>query len=148
MKKSKDWCRITYLRRTIRDRKTTIVKDKNGKQRGGVTLTDETIKPYLKQLDDLEGKMAETRRQKLSSLLAGRHPRNGSSLSTAVPEHRLCDNLPLATSLTSSPTCTSSLASMAPTASTTLASPAPSPEQIRREALLSRIRAKDAASTL
>ena len=51
--------RINYLRRTIRDRKTTIVKDKNGVQKGGVTLTDETIKPYQKQLADLEAKIAK-----------------------------------------------------------------------------------------
>jgi hypothetical protein len=123
MTRSQDWKKITYLRKTIKERKTKVTKDRNGNPGGGIILTDETIKPYLKQLDDLEGKMAETRRQKLVEAM--------TFLGMAG-----CGVASLATSWSSV------------SASTTLASPAPSPEQIRREALLSRIRAKDAASTL
>ena len=59
MTKSKDWCRITYLRKTINDRKTKVTKDRKGNPGGGIILDDETIKPYLKELDDLEAKIAK-----------------------------------------------------------------------------------------
>ena len=54
-----DYNKIAYLRKTIRDRRTRIVKDKNGDQKGGVILTDETIQPYERELAALEAKMAE-----------------------------------------------------------------------------------------
>ena len=50
--------RITYLRKTIKDRKTKITKDRHGAPSGGVILNDETIKPYLEQLANLEAKLA------------------------------------------------------------------------------------------
>ena len=56
MTKKQEWKQITNLRRTIKDRKTTILK-KNGSTVGGVVLTDETLKPYMEKLAALEAKM-------------------------------------------------------------------------------------------
>ena len=59
MMKAQQWDNLTYLRKTIKDRRTKIVKDKSGGQKGGVILTDETVKPYMEELAKLEAKMAE-----------------------------------------------------------------------------------------
>ena len=59
MMKAQQWDKLTYLRKTIKDRRTKIVKDKSGGQKGGVILTDETVKPYMEELAKLEAKMAE-----------------------------------------------------------------------------------------
>ena len=59
MTKGQDWAKITYLRATIKSRRTKIVKDKNGRTKGGIALDDETIKKYQEQLDVLESKMAK-----------------------------------------------------------------------------------------
>ena len=59
MTKGQDWAKITYHRATIKSRRTKIVKDKNGRTKGGIDLDDETIKKYQEQLDVLESKMAK-----------------------------------------------------------------------------------------
>ena len=63
MTKKQDWNQIAYLRRIIKDRKTSIVKKPNGSTAGGVVLTDDTIKPYIEKLAALEAKMAAGREQ-------------------------------------------------------------------------------------
>ena len=62
MGKQFEWEKLSKLRKVIKDRKTTIVKKSNGTTSGGVILTDETIKPYLDQLADLEAKIAEDKK--------------------------------------------------------------------------------------
>jgi hypothetical protein len=59
MTRSQDWKKITYLRKTIKERKTKVTKDRNGNPGGGIILDDGTIKPYLKELADLEAKIAK-----------------------------------------------------------------------------------------
>ena len=66
MTKRYDDDRLTSLRKTIKDRRTKIVKDKNGGQKGGVILTDKTIKPYVRELFALEAQMA-TDKEKMST---------------------------------------------------------------------------------
>ena len=63
MTKAQDWKKITYLRKTIKDRKTAVMKDRHGNPSGGVILTNETIKPYLAKLADLEAKLAKDKEQ-------------------------------------------------------------------------------------
>jgi len=59
MTKQQEWRRIAYLRGIIKDRQTTIVKDKNGNKKGGILLNDETVQPYVTELEALEAKMAK-----------------------------------------------------------------------------------------
>ena len=63
MGKQQDWRRISYLRKVTIDRKTPITKRANGAISGGVTLTDETIKPYVEKLAALEANMKENKKR-------------------------------------------------------------------------------------
>ncbi len=58
MTKQQDWKRKSDLKRIIKNRKTTITKDRHGNPSGGVILDEETIKPYVKKLANLEAQMA------------------------------------------------------------------------------------------
>ena len=66
MTKQQDWRRIAYLRSIIKDRQTTIVKDRNGNKKGGILLNDETVQPYVRELEALEAKMAKEK-EKMST---------------------------------------------------------------------------------
>jgi len=66
MTRQQEWKRVTYLRGIIKDRQTKIVKDKNGNKKGGLILTDETVQPYVRELEALEAKMAKDK-EKMSS---------------------------------------------------------------------------------
>ena len=66
MTKQQDWRRIAYLRGIIRDRQTTIVKDRNGNKKGSIILNDETVQPYVRELEALEAKMAKEK-EKMST---------------------------------------------------------------------------------
>ena len=61
MGKRFEWKKVSKLRKIVKERRTTITKSRNGNTVGGVPLDDETIKPYLKQLADLEAKMEKDR---------------------------------------------------------------------------------------
>ena len=61
MGKQSEWKRITYLRKITREQRTPITKSRNGNTVGGAHLDDEAMKPYVKQLADLEAKMAKDR---------------------------------------------------------------------------------------
>ena len=63
MGKQQEWKQITYLRKVIKCGKTPITKKPNGTISGGVTLTDETIKPYVEKLAALEAKTKTSREQ-------------------------------------------------------------------------------------
>ena len=63
MGKQQDWRRISYLRKVTIDRKTPITKRANGAISGGVTLTDETIKPYVEKLAALEANMEANKKR-------------------------------------------------------------------------------------
>jgi len=63
MGKQQDWRRISYLRKVTIDRKTPITKRANGATSGGVTLTDETIKPYVEKLAALEANMKANKKR-------------------------------------------------------------------------------------
>ena len=56
MTKQQEWKQITYLRKVIKCGKTSIIKKPSGTISGGVTLTDEAIKPYVEKLSALEAK--------------------------------------------------------------------------------------------
>ena len=47
----------------MKDRKTQIIKKRDGRTAGGVSLTDETVKPYEEQLASLEAKVKEAKEQ-------------------------------------------------------------------------------------
>ena len=66
MTRQQDWKTITYLRGIIKDRQTKIVKDKNGNKKGGLILNDETVQPYVRELEALEAKMAKDK-EKMST---------------------------------------------------------------------------------
>ena len=59
MTKEQDWSKITYLRKTIKDGRSKITKDRHGNKIGGNALTDIELKPYREKLADLEAKMAK-----------------------------------------------------------------------------------------
>ena len=63
MTKQTDWNKVAYLRNIIKNRQTRIVKDKHGNKKGGTILNDETIKPYVEELEALEAKMAKDKEQ-------------------------------------------------------------------------------------
>jgi hypothetical protein len=63
MTKQQEWRRISHLRGIIKDRQTRIIKDQHGNKKGGIILTDETIKPYVRELEALEAKMAKDKEQ-------------------------------------------------------------------------------------
>ena len=64
MGKQQEWKQITYLRKVIKCGKTTEVKDpRTGKIKGGIILTDETVKPYKEKLAKLEAKIKADREQ-------------------------------------------------------------------------------------
>ena len=63
MGKQQDWEKISKLRKVVKDRKTTIIKNPNGNIKGGVILTDETLKPYMEKLAALEAKIAKDKEQ-------------------------------------------------------------------------------------
>ena len=63
MGKQQDWDKISKLRKIVKDRKTTIIKNPNGNIKGGVILTDETLKPYMEKLAALEAKTKTNREQ-------------------------------------------------------------------------------------
>ena len=63
MGKQQDWRRISYLRKVTIDRKTPITKRVSGAISGGVTLTDETIKPYVEKLAALEANMEANKKR-------------------------------------------------------------------------------------
>ena len=59
MGKEVDWKRVSKLRKIIKDRRTKVQKSRNGNVVGGKELNDETIKPYLEELAELEAKIAK-----------------------------------------------------------------------------------------
>ena len=63
MGKQQDWKQISRLRKIVKDKKTTIIKNPNGNIKGGVILTDETLKPYMEKLAALEAKTKTNREQ-------------------------------------------------------------------------------------
>ena len=63
MGKQQEWKQITYLRKVIKCGKTPITKKPNGTICGGVTLTDETIKPYVEKLAALEANMEANKKR-------------------------------------------------------------------------------------
>ena len=63
MGKQQDWDKISKLRKIVKNRKTTIIKNPNGNIKGGVILTDETLKPYMEKLAALEAKIAKDKEQ-------------------------------------------------------------------------------------
>ena len=66
MTKQSDWDKKCKLAKIISDRKTTIVKDKNGNKKGGILLNDETAQPYVRELEALEAKIAKDK-EKMST---------------------------------------------------------------------------------
>ena len=62
MGKSEDWAKITKPRTTIKNKKTPAVQQ-GGKVKGGVILTDETVKPYMEELAKLEAKIAKEKEE-------------------------------------------------------------------------------------
>jgi hypothetical protein len=64
MGKQQDWEKVSKLRKVIKSGKTTEVKDsRTGKIKGGIILTDETVKPYKEKLAKLEAKIKADREQ-------------------------------------------------------------------------------------
>lgn len=63
MGKEVDWKRVSKLRKIIKDRRTKVQKSRNGNVVGGKELNDETIKPYLEELAELEAKIAKDKEQ-------------------------------------------------------------------------------------
>ena len=64
MGKQQDWTKVTYLRKIIKDMKTKSVKcSRAGNSKGGVILTDETVKPYMEELAKLEAKIAKEKEE-------------------------------------------------------------------------------------
>ena len=59
MTKQTGWERKCKLAKIIRDMKTTGVKCKDGRTKGGIILNDETVQPYVRELEALEAKMAK-----------------------------------------------------------------------------------------
>ena len=51
-----EWVQVSKLRKIIKDGRTKVTKSRNGNTCGGIALDGETIKPYLKKLEDLEAK--------------------------------------------------------------------------------------------
>jgi len=51
------WKKASKVRKIIKDRRTTITKSRNGNTVGGIALDDDTIKPYMKQLADIEAQL-------------------------------------------------------------------------------------------
>ena len=51
------WKKAYKVRKIIKDRRTTITKSRNGNTVGGIALDDDTIKPYMKQLADIEAQL-------------------------------------------------------------------------------------------
>jgi len=64
MGKQQDWDKVCKLRKVVKDMKTKEKKDPHtGKIRGGIILTDETLKPYKEELTKLEAKIAKDKEQ-------------------------------------------------------------------------------------
>ena len=64
MGKQQDWDKVSKLRKVVKDMKTKEKKDPHtGKIRGGIILTDETVKPYKEKLAKLEAKIKADREQ-------------------------------------------------------------------------------------
>ena len=64
MGKQQDWDKACKLRKVVKDMKTKDVKvSRTGKIKGGIILTDETVKPYKEKLAKLEAKIKADREQ-------------------------------------------------------------------------------------
>ena len=64
MGKQQDWDKVCKLRKVVKDMKTKEVKvSRTGKIKGGIILTDETVKPYKEKLAKLEAKIKADREQ-------------------------------------------------------------------------------------
>lgn len=64
MGEQQDWTKATYLRKIIKNMKTQVRKcSRTGNMKGGVILTDETVKPYMEELAKLEAKFAKEKKQ-------------------------------------------------------------------------------------
>ena len=59
MGKQCDWMKVSRFRTIVKDMKTPVQKSRNGNTVGGTVLNAETVKPYLKQLELLEAKIAK-----------------------------------------------------------------------------------------
>lgn len=56
--------KVSALRKIVKDMQTKSVKcSRTGNSKGGVILTDETVKPYMEELSKLEAKMAKEKEQ-------------------------------------------------------------------------------------
>ena len=64
MGKQQDWKKVSTLRKIVKDMKTKAVKcSRTGNIKGGVILTDETVKPYMEELANLEAKLAKEKEE-------------------------------------------------------------------------------------
>ena len=64
MGKQQDWKKVSKLRKIVKDMKTTAVKcSRTGNIKGGVILNDETVKPYMEELANLEAKLAKEKEE-------------------------------------------------------------------------------------
>ena len=63
MKRQCSWQKISELRKILKDKKTRVVKGKDGKIKGGVDIVDGSNlhNKYSKELADLEAKMARAK---------------------------------------------------------------------------------------
>ena len=62
MGKQQDWNKVSKLRKIVKDLETKENKDpRTGKIKGGIILTDQTVKPYKEELAKLEAKMKADR---------------------------------------------------------------------------------------
>ena len=61
--KEKIWKQITYLRSIVKTKKSPTFTDrKTGEKRGGIPLTEETIKPWEEKLAATEAKLKQLKK--------------------------------------------------------------------------------------
>ena len=64
MGKQQNWEKVSKLRKIVKDMKTKAVKcSRTGNMKGGIILNDETVKPYMEELANLEAKLAKEKEE-------------------------------------------------------------------------------------
>ena len=64
MGKQQDCKKVSKLRKIVKDMKTKAVKcSRTGNMKGGIILNDETVKPYMEELANLEAKLAKEKEE-------------------------------------------------------------------------------------
>ena len=98
MKRQCSWQKISELRKILKDKKTRVVKGKDGKIKGGVDFVDGSnlYNKYSKELADLEAKMARAKESRPEKRKRPNHHNDGhNKKQLVVKEVVRSDQMPL-----------------------------------------------------